>query len=181
MDYRRFNSKCVDFIYKRFTEEKIILFEFKKRIANYYCQSGFSNPKSIGSLKHYQNKTTIPNEMYFDQVIHWSMKFGIKENTKLQIRNRCKFPQCNKLSSYYCDKCCVAICIECFKKFHSLVGTFYSVYLVISFFISLDHYVDAKLSANGGDRKTILSAAKYKLNKRFHNWNNYSKRWLYII
>ncbi|KAI2807927.1 hypothetical protein BLOT_005867 [Blomia tropicalis] len=40
----------------------------------------------------------------------------------------------------------------------------------------LDHYVDAKLSANGGDRKTILSAAKYKLNKRFHNWNNYSKR-----
>ncbi|KAI2806302.1 hypothetical protein BLOT_005315 [Blomia tropicalis] len=40
------------------------------RIANYYCQSGFSNPKSIGSLKHYQNKTTIPNEMYFDQVIH---------------------------------------------------------------------------------------------------------------
>ncbi|KAI2802384.1 hypothetical protein BLOT_009831 [Blomia tropicalis] len=64
------------------------------------CQSGLSTPKSIGSIKHYQNDTTVPNELRYNQINHWPKKFGIKENTKIQIRNRCKFPYCDKLSPY---------------------------------------------------------------------------------
>ncbi|KAI2797206.1 hypothetical protein BLOT_011184, partial [Blomia tropicalis] len=64
------------------------------------CQSGLSTPKSIGSIKHYQNGTTVPNELRYNQFNHWPKKFGIKENTKIQIRNRCKFPHCDKLSPY---------------------------------------------------------------------------------
>lgn len=107
-------------IYRKHSHEpKITMYEFKRRLANYYCKQFISAPKTLGSVAHHPNGTSIPNELRLDRIDHWPAKYGVRGQNSIQIRNRCKLPKCNKLSAFYCEKCKTTLCITCFKTFHS--------------------------------------------------------------
>lgn len=58
-------------IYKQFSaESKITLYEFKRRLANHYCLLSQAPAQREGSVSHFSNGSSVPNETRFDRVDH---------------------------------------------------------------------------------------------------------------